>query len=85
MGREWIKSNKPTNLKANRILSKGLGVDKDISYEEVPVEILNRQVKWLRNKKSASVKVICRNHLVEGATWEAEADMRSYYPHLFSS
>ena len=63
----------------------GLGVGEDLSYEEVPAEILDRQVKWLRNKDIATVKVLGRNHLVEGATWEAEADMRSRYPHLLSS
>jgi len=62
---------------------EGLGVNENLSYEEVPVEILDRQVKKLRNKEVASVKVLWRNHLVEGATWEAEADMKSRYPHLF--
>ena len=62
---------------------EGLGVNENLSYEEVPVEILDRQVKKLRNKKVASVKVPWRNHLVEGATWEAEADMKPRYPHLF--
>ncbi|XP_015167327.1 uncharacterized protein [Solanum tuberosum] len=38
---------------------EGLGVT-----EEVPVEILNRHVKKLRNKEAASVKVLWRNHLV---------------------
>ena len=64
---------------------EGLGVGEDLSYEEIPVEILDRQVKRLRNKEIATVKVLWRNHLVEGATWEAEADMRSRYPHIFSS
>ena len=62
-----------------------LGVDKDFSYEDVPIESLDRQVKRLRNKEVATMKVLCRNHLVEGATWEAEADMRSRYPHLLNS
>ena len=62
---------------------EGLGVNENLSYEEVPVEILDRQVKKLRNKEVASVKVLWRNHLVEGATWKAEADMKSRYPHLF--
>ena len=62
---------------------EGLGVDESLSYEEFPVEILNRQVKRLRNKEIASVKVLWRNHLVEGATWEAEADMKFQYPHRF--
>ncbi|WMV45741.1 hypothetical protein MTR67_039126 [Solanum verrucosum] len=64
---------------------EGLGVDGNRSYGEVPVEILDRQVKRLKNKKVASVKVLWRNHLVEGATWEAEVDMKSRYPHLFPS
>ena len=58
-------------------------MNENLSYEEVLVEILDLQVKKLRNKDVASVKVVWRNHLVEGATWEAEADMKSRYPHLF--
>ncbi|WMV50719.1 hypothetical protein MTR67_044104 [Solanum verrucosum] len=64
---------------------EGLGVDDIISYEDIPVEISDWQVKWLRNKVVASIKVSWRNHLVDGATWEAEADMKSHYPHLFPS
>ena len=64
---------------------EGSGVDENFSYEEVPVEILDRQVKRLRNKEIDTVKLLWRNHLVEGANWEAEADMRSRYPHLFTS
>ncbi|WMV46002.1 hypothetical protein MTR67_039387 [Solanum verrucosum] len=64
---------------------EGLGVDESLSHEEVSVEILDRQIKKLRNKEVASVKVLWRNDLVEGATWEAEADMKSRYPHLFPS
>ena len=56
---------------------EGLGVDENLSYEEVHVEILDRQVKRLRNNDIAIVKVLWRNDLVEGATWEAETDMRS--------
>ena len=64
---------------------EGLGVQENISYEEVPVEIVNRQVVKLRNKEVASVKVLWKNHLVEGTTWEAEADMKSCYSHLFEN
>ena len=50
-----------------------INVEENLTYEEVPVEILDRQVKKLRNKEVASVKVLWRNQLVESATWEAEA------------
>ena len=64
---------------------EGFVVDENLYYEEVLVKILDRQVKHLRNKEVATVKVLWRNHLVQGATWEAKADMRSRYPYLFSS
>ncbi|WMV41047.1 hypothetical protein MTR67_034432, partial [Solanum verrucosum] len=60
-------------------------VDESLSYEEVPVEILDQQVKRLRNKEVVSVKVLWRNNLVEGATWKVEANMKSRYPHIFPS
>ena len=63
---------------------EGLGVDENLSYEEVPVEILDRQVKRLTNKEIGTVKVLWRNHLFKGATWETEADMKSRYRHLFN-
>ena len=66
-------------------LLKVWGVDVILSYEKVPVEILDRLIKRLRKKDIAIVKVLWRNHLVEGDPWEAEADMSSRYPHLFSS
>ena len=62
---------------------KGLGLMEDLSNEEAQVEILNLQIKKLRNKEVASIKVLWRNHLVEGETWEAEADMKTLHPHLF--
>ncbi|TMW93229.1 hypothetical protein EJD97_012006 [Solanum chilense] len=62
-----------------------LNVDENLFYEEVPVEILDRQVKKLRNKEFDSVKVLWKNHLVEGATWKVEANMKSCYPNLFAN
>ena len=55
----------------------------DLTYEEVPVQILDRQDRVLRNKTVPLVKVLWRNHKVEEATWELESAMRQKYPHLF--
>ncbi|KAL4388250.1 hypothetical protein GQ457_09G016270 [Hibiscus cannabinus] len=57
----------------------------DLSYEEEPIQILDREIKRLRNKNIALVKVLWRNHKVEEATWESEEIMQKQYPHLFSS
>ncbi|XP_070004701.1 uncharacterized protein [Nicotiana sylvestris] len=58
-------------------------VTKDLSYEEIPVAILDLQIRKLRTKEVASLKVLWRNNNVEEMTWEAEEDMKSRYPHLF--
>ncbi|WMV13460.1 hypothetical protein MTR67_006845 [Solanum verrucosum] len=71
----------PKYVGPHRILKR---ID-SLSYEGVPVEILDRQVRRLRNKEVASVKVLWRSQSIEGATWEAEAAMKSKYPHLFPS
>ena len=54
-----------------------------LSYEDVPVEILDCQFRRLRNKEIILVKVLWRSQSVEGATWEAEAAMKAKYPYLF--
>ena len=36
-------------------------IEEDLTYKEVPIEILDRQVKKLRNKEIASIKVLWRN------------------------
>ncbi|XP_055826298.1 uncharacterized protein LOC129894650 [Solanum dulcamara] len=48
-----------------------------------PVAILDSEVRKLRSREIASVKVKWRSHPVEESTWEIEADMRGTYPHLF--
>ncbi|WMV50136.1 hypothetical protein MTR67_043521 [Solanum verrucosum] len=49
-----------------------IGIKDSLSYEEIPVQILDRQVRKLRIKEVASVKVLWRNQFVEEATWEAK-------------
>ena len=62
-----------------------VAVKDSLSYEDVPIHIIDRQVRRLRNKEVPSFKVLWRSHSVEGATWEAEAAMKAKYPHLFPS
>ncbi|XP_070034204.1 uncharacterized protein [Nicotiana tomentosiformis] len=60
-------------------------LDKDLSYVEEPVAILDRQVRKLRWKSIASVNVQWRGHPDKEATWDIEHDMRNHYPHLFTT
>ncbi|KAA3486447.1 reverse transcriptase [Gossypium australe] len=47
----------------------------DMSYEEEPIQILERDVKVLRRKSVPLVKVLWRNHGSEEASWELEEAM----------
>ncbi|WMV26139.1 hypothetical protein MTR67_019524 [Solanum verrucosum] len=67
------------------IPTANIGIKDSLSYEEILVHILDRQVRKLRTKKVASIKVLWRNQFVKEATWEAEEDMKKRYPHLFES
>ncbi|KAL4278846.1 hypothetical protein GQ457_03G022460 [Hibiscus cannabinus] len=57
----------------------------DFSYEEKLIQILDREIRRLRNKNVSLVKVLWRNHKMEEATWEPETTMREQYPFLFES
>ncbi|WMV42089.1 hypothetical protein MTR67_035474 [Solanum verrucosum] len=57
------------------IPTEDIGINDSLSYEEIPVQILDRQVRKLRTKELASVKVLWRNQFVEEATWEAEEEI----------
>ena len=56
----------------------------NLTYEEIPVQIVDRKEHVLRRKVIPLVKVLWKNHEREGATWEPEAQMRRQYPQLFS-
>ncbi|WMV46361.1 hypothetical protein MTR67_039746 [Solanum verrucosum] len=64
---------------------ESVAVKDSFTYKDVPVEILDHQVRRLRNKEVTSVKVLWKSQSVEGATWEAKGAMKAKYPHLFPS
>ncbi|GAV90663.1 Chromo domain-containing protein [Cephalotus follicularis] len=60
-----------------------ISVQDDLSYEELPVRILDRKTQILRNRTISMVKVQWQFHRLDEATWEREEDIRECYPHLF--
>ena len=57
----------------------------DLTFEEEPIAILDRQVRKLRTKEIASVKVQWKHRSAGQATWETESNMRARYPQLFEA
>ncbi|KAK9106560.1 hypothetical protein Syun_022571 [Stephania yunnanensis] len=60
-------------------------VQPDVTYEERPIEIVDRRVQILRNRELPKVLVRWQYHKTEGLTWELESTMRARYPQLFSN
>jgi hypothetical protein len=60
-----------------------LKIQEGLPYVEEPVKIVDKMEQVLHTKNIPIVKVLWRNHGVEEASWEAEHDMGSRYPHLF--
>ena len=58
-------------------------LSEDLTYEEYPVAILDRQGRQLRTKDIPMVKVLWSNYTVKDCTWETKAMMQVAYPHLF--
>ncbi|XP_017604276.1 uncharacterized protein LOC108451050 [Gossypium arboreum] len=55
----------------------------DLTFEEEPVQILDREVKVLIRKSIPLVKVLWWNHSSEEAMWEPTEPMWQQYLHLF--
>ena len=60
-------------------------VSEDLTYQEKPIEILDRMVRKLRSKEIPMVKVKWNHHSPKEATWEVEKDVLEKYPYLFPS
>ncbi|GJW88452.1 hypothetical protein Tco_0163792 [Tanacetum coccineum] len=60
-----------------------LHVDDKLRFMEEPVEIMDQQVKWLKQSRILIVKVRYSRRGLE-FTWEREDQFQKKYPHLFT-
>ncbi|GJU97749.1 putative reverse transcriptase domain-containing protein [Tanacetum coccineum] len=62
----------------------GLHFDDKLQFLEEPVEIMDREVKWLRRSRIPIVKVRWNSRRGPEFTWEREDQFKKKYPHLFT-
>ena len=55
---------------------KPIQISEDLTYEKVPVQIVDVMNKVLRHAVVKLVKVLWSNHSIREATWELEEEMR---------
>nr|GFD49072.1 putative reverse transcriptase domain-containing protein [Tanacetum cinerariifolium] len=66
------------------VLLDGLHVDDKLYFVEEPVEIIDREVKELKQSQIPLVKVRWNSKQGPEFTWEPEDQFRKKYPHLFT-
>ncbi|GJS49493.1 putative reverse transcriptase domain-containing protein [Tanacetum coccineum] len=64
---------------------KELQLDDKLNFVEEPVEIMDREVKQLKQSRIPIVKVRWNSKRGPKFTWEREDEIRAKYPHLFSN
>ena len=64
---------------------EGIQIDESMHFVERPVEIMDRNEKRLKRSRIPLVKVRWESKYGPEFTWEREDQMKTKYPHLFSS
>ncbi|GKD71141.1 hypothetical protein Tco_1325231 [Tanacetum coccineum] len=64
---------------------KELQLDNKLNFVEEPVEIMDREVKQLKQSRIPIIKVRWNSKRGPEFTWECEDQIRAKYPHLFSN
>ncbi|GJY23946.1 putative reverse transcriptase domain-containing protein [Tanacetum coccineum] len=67
------------------ILMKELQLDDKLNFVEEPVEIMDREIKQLKQSRIPIVKVRWNSKRGPKFTWEREDQICAKYPHLFSN
>nr|GEU44740.1 putative reverse transcriptase domain-containing protein [Tanacetum cinerariifolium] len=66
------------------VLLDGLHFDDELNFVEEPVEIIDREVKRLKQSRIPLVEVQWNSKRGPEFTWECEDQFRKKYPHLFA-
>ncbi|GKF95167.1 hypothetical protein Tco_0287902, partial [Tanacetum coccineum] len=65
------------------VLLDGLKLDDKLHFVKEPIEIVGREVKWLKRSQIPLVKVRWNSKRGPEFTWEREDQFKKKYPHLF--
>nr|GFD37252.1 putative reverse transcriptase domain-containing protein [Tanacetum cinerariifolium] len=67
------------------VLLDGLQVDDKLHFVEETMEIMDREVKWLKRSRIPLVKVRWNSKRGPEFPWEREDQFKQKYPHLFTN
>jgi hypothetical protein len=64
---------------------RSVDINKDLTYREVPIRILEEAYRTTRTRSIKFLEVQWSNHTEDEATWEREDYLKIEFPNLFSS
>ena len=64
---------------------RAVEINNDLTYQEVPIRILEEAYRTTRTRSIKFLKIQWSNHTKDEATWEREDYIRTEFPDLFSS
>ncbi|GJU20474.1 hypothetical protein Tco_1153816 [Tanacetum coccineum] len=64
---------------------EGIHVDDKLQFVEEPIEIMEREIKRLKQSRIPLVKVRWNSRRGPEFTWECEDSFKKKYPHLFTN
>jgi hypothetical protein len=64
---------------------RSVDINKDLTYREVPIRILEEAYRTTRTRSIKLLKVQWGNHTEDEATWEREDYLKTEFPNLFRS
>ena len=76
--------NKCLSDESHIIPMKELKLDDNLNFVEEPIEIMDREIKRIRQNRIPIIKVRWNSKRGPEYTWEREDEIRAKYPHLFS-
>ncbi|GJW12810.1 putative reverse transcriptase domain-containing protein [Tanacetum coccineum] len=82
------EARKPENLKTKDVGAvplEGLHIDDKLRFVEEPVEIMDQEVKRLKQSRIPIVKVRWNSRRGPEFTWERKDSFKKKYPHLFTN
>ena len=77
----WGSSADPSHV----LQPQAVELSEDLTYEEYPLAIVDREVRQLRTQDIPMVKVLWCNHTAKDCTLETEEMILVTYPYLFHS
>ncbi|KAL3502661.1 hypothetical protein ACH5RR_037110 [Cinchona calisaya] len=65
------------------IQDQSIEIKSDLTYEQVPLRIVDHKEQQLQHRTIPYVKVQWSNQTVREVTWELEEEVKKNYPHFF--